>query len=325
MVNPHFFFEGKLSREESASAFFATLLEQSVQFRSRFLGIANLDLSGEQLSEVVVERDNVDISLHFTDTTIIVEIKVSSGSKIDGQLRRYYDRCVDENASRRVVCIYLAPTSTLGQSEIEKLDLRDSDAAISLSWQQIAELISDLDDISPQFASHGIESVLKLTKRRSSSLYERSGDREFLYDAIDAAFQQIQLREYVCHSCVWKDLQGVEIFTTKTGIMATTGIEFEANENGEVSLPRCDGKPYVTLFLKFVLSKKYGASDNARSWWSNAILQDYHVGSATLAYRDNSMIHTETISGTAVQITDRIVSLYDALIKSLGEQIHAVN
>ena len=34
-MNPQFFFSGKLSREESASAFLTTLLDQEIEFRSK--------------------------------------------------------------------------------------------------------------------------------------------------------------------------------------------------------------------------------------------------------------------------------------------------
>ena len=101
MVNPHFFFEGKLAREESASALLATLLEQSACFRQRFLDVLHLDIN--DAPDVAVERNDVDVCLTFPKdkTTILVENKTKGSSKTDSQLARYYEQAKDALSEAR--------------------------------------------------------------------------------------------------------------------------------------------------------------------------------------------------------------------------------
>ena len=59
-MNIHFFFKGKLSREESSSALIASLLEQRADFRSFFFEELDLPLELQDLKNepVKVETEN---------------------------------------------------------------------------------------------------------------------------------------------------------------------------------------------------------------------------------------------------------------------------
>ena len=146
MVNPHFFFEGKLSREESASALFATCIQQSKVFAERFCRLIGMQTPPNDLLEVKIEEKDTDVvfSVDSANTVVIVEIKIASGAKSDGQLAMYYERFAAESTSKRFVCVYLAPTDSLGKSEVEQLDLRPGDCAQTVTWEQVAQAARDV-------------------------------------------------------------------------------------------------------------------------------------------------------------------------------------
>lgn len=119
-MNLHLFFEGMQAREEVASAFFASLLEQQPEVRNELFDIlADSDGVGENPAEpfkvrswrVRVEVDGVDVRLDTKDEgaawVILIENKLQSGSMQVGQLRRYYASQIERDKEAHVVAVYL--------------------------------------------------------------------------------------------------------------------------------------------------------------------------------------------------------------------------
>ena len=126
------FFAGAQSKEETASAYLATLLEFHPVFRSRFLALAAVEprLDGSLDWAVRVEdgRMNagaVDVTLEWPredpTTFVMIENKLAASAKRAGQLRKYYLGAVNKWPGRRIVGFYLAPSKGLGASEIREV------------------------------------------------------------------------------------------------------------------------------------------------------------------------------------------------------------
>ena len=95
------FFSGAQSKEETASAYLATLLDSDPEFRVRFLDLADVEprLDGSlewavRVEDSRVNTGTVDVTLEWPPgdptTFVMVENKVSASAKTDGQFRKYY-------------------------------------------------------------------------------------------------------------------------------------------------------------------------------------------------------------------------------------------
>ena len=88
------FFENMLRREETASAFLATLLDYDPSFRQAFLRLA-LDepgLADEGTRTVRVEEDRVDVTPESEAAYVVIENKIGSGADHRGLPRPARDR-----------------------------------------------------------------------------------------------------------------------------------------------------------------------------------------------------------------------------------------
>jgi hypothetical protein len=156
------FFAGAQSKEETASAYLATLLEFHPVFRSRFLALAAVEprLDGSLDWAVRVEdgRMNagaVDVTLEWPredpTTFVMIENKLAASAKRAGQLRKYYLGAVNKWPGRRIVGFYLAPSKGLGASEIR--EVRDTEEYRARGGER-----PSADD---WFETSGIDEVLK--------------------------------------------------------------------------------------------------------------------------------------------------------------------
>ena len=126
------FFGGAQSKEETASAYLATLLDFDPVFRGRFLALATVEppLDGSLDWAVRVEDSRmnagaVDVTLEWPredpTTFVMVENKLAASAKQVGQLRKYYLGAVNTWPGRRIVGFYLAPSREVAASEIEEV------------------------------------------------------------------------------------------------------------------------------------------------------------------------------------------------------------
>lgn len=324
MVDPHFFFEGKLSREESASALLATLSEQSVEFRRRFCELIEVKTTPDDHFVVEVERNDIDIALDIgNSTTVIVEAKIASGSKTDGQLAMYYERAKTDSPDRRFVCVYVAPTVALGKSEVEQLVLRGGDSGVALSWEQMSDLVKGLADFDAEFGVMGLAEVLRVIANRRSAYFDRSGDRALLYDAVDEAKRLVQHDKPPCTVATWKGKSSVDVYTCGTAISVNVSIHFESNADGVVVIPREDDIPVVAIAAGIRPAVKHAGAARTKEWWSEIMATGEWVvdGCAFEPSEAGWMTYNEPLVGDAPEIAQRMASWTLVLIQALSGRL----
>jgi hypothetical protein len=178
------FFSGAQSREETASAYLATLLDYEPEFRRRFLALAPVDPPLDAALDWAVRVEDgrtntgaVDVTLEGprgTPTTIVmIENKLAASAKTEGQFLKYYRGAVSTWPERRVVGLYIAPSRGLAASEIDLVrgdeayrarsgGSPNADAVFPLDWENdVAPVVRGLPGAADWFAATGIEEVLK--------------------------------------------------------------------------------------------------------------------------------------------------------------------
>jgi hypothetical protein len=181
------FFVGAQSKEETASAYLATLLDSDPVFRSRFLDLAHVEpgLDGSldwavRVEDSRVNTGAVDVTLEWPrgdpTTFIMVENKVAASAKDDGQFRKYYRGAVAAWPGRRVVGLYLAPSRGLAASEIGQVKATeeyiargggrpDADEVFAIDWENdVTPIVRGLPSASDWFVASGIDEVLNAIK-----------------------------------------------------------------------------------------------------------------------------------------------------------------
>lgn len=181
------FFAGAQSKEETASAYLATLLDSDPVFRSRFLDLAHVEprLDGSldwavRVEDSRVNTGAVDVTLEWPrgdpTTFIMVENKVAASAKDDGQFRKYYLGAVSVWPGRRVIGFYLAPSRGVAASEITDVERTEeykaraggrpgADAVFPIDWgDDVAPLVRGLPSAADWFVSSGIDEVLSAIK-----------------------------------------------------------------------------------------------------------------------------------------------------------------
>lgn len=202
----HFFFANGV--ETAASAFLATLLEQEAGFRVALLRriLPDVELTEADTVTVTVEHPlgvgRVDVFLVSETTVVLIENKIQAGSKIDGQLRRYYEACNPKGERRRVVAVYVAPKGATAASEvaetgraIEQAGRTGRDVAKSLTWDDVNSVILETALIDQSFAHDGIRTVRDEIKKAEIRIVRDWTEEEFLA-AADAWSPEVQ---YVVH------------------------------------------------------------------------------------------------------------------------------
>lgn len=174
----HHFFENMVRREETASAFLATLLEYDGPFRLAFLR-AVLDAPAYEDSaewDVRVEAGQVDVTLESHSIRVLIENKLRAGAKQQGQLLRYYLAAVEAVPDKRLVAVYLAPGG-MGLGEVELVDRcearasRSADVVAHLPWQDVAAIIDALPASGHTwFARSGMREIDATIKRARQEL-----------------------------------------------------------------------------------------------------------------------------------------------------------
>lgn len=191
-IDPHHFLGGGMCREEATSAFLATLIEQSEEFRSRFF--KHCGISEFEISRVEVERRFRDLTITGNGIAVVIENKISGASKTEGQLIRYYNQLKEElEPGATVHSIYLSPKIKTGQSEIEKIPNVAGEIAKSIAWDELKVLASGLTDFDKTFAENGIDTVLIAIKNRKViSNRDYTDEEELARSALGEAVLLIQ-------------------------------------------------------------------------------------------------------------------------------------
>ena len=190
-VSPKHFLAGGMCREEATSAFLATLIEHSKDFRTLFFNLC--DIPDFKIMDVVVEQAQRDITITGDDTFVIIENKIANASKTKGQLLSYYSQLKTEFPESSIHAVYLAPSRNTGQTEVEMVKREEGGNAIAIAWSDIKPLCENLDDFDPTFSQTGIMYVLEAIRRRS------------IVAAPDWDENELRVRE--CMSCIAENLK----------------------------------------------------------------------------------------------------------------------
>lgn len=248
-MNLHLFFEGMPSREEVASAFFASLLEQRPDVRNELFDIlADSDGSDQVPAEsfkvrtwgVRVEVDGVDIYLESRDEdgawVILIENKLQSGSMQVGQLLRYYTSQIERDKEAHVVAVYLAPCN-MGESEVQRVksSLRPGDFAVHVSWDTVTERLQSLKPAeagSAEFIRSGIESIGKVIEDADKEKYPNVGERESIHEVVCKTREGLQQKfPNVRIDSPWRGKNSFTLVLSGTDITGWFEIAFEVEPN----------------------------------------------------------------------------------------------
>ena len=184
-----------LRREETASAFLATLLDYDPSFRQAFLRLA-LDepgLADEGTRTVRVEEDRVDVTPESEAAYVVIENKIGSGAKQQGQLLRYYEAAVTARPTKRIIAVYLAPRG-IGLDEVTLVQRcalfseRRTDVASHLPWERVTGLVDQLPaGDAAWFARSGMHEIGRAIVRAQQVRHPVEEDRALVRDIADQA------------------------------------------------------------------------------------------------------------------------------------------
>lgn len=342
-MNLKHFFDGQQSRENSASAFLATLLEYDDVFRRRFLALENivprvtppLDDSEQwtikvedyrpwttPLPDVEAGSGSIDITLETPSTLVLVENKLVPSAKRYGQLRRYYEAATGTWPDKRIVALYLAPTAQLGASEVALVKESDAfrgrtshpagpDDAGAITWGDVQAIIEGLPGGGGWFASSGIFAV-QAAIDEAAYVLSTEGQRGVVRDIMEAARNSLAATAPGVRLGPWHGRLYELIYTAKAPVTMYLGAHFAA-ESEKPYRPIdvvADGRVRLTVGTSFALSPKGRKSPALVDEWAK-LLKTGSVkvgGIGDFAARDGkTFVHRQAFDGTETELVDLLV------------------
>jgi hypothetical protein len=276
------FFRGTIRKEDVASAFLATALEQSPRFREFFFRRVDADRADALTMQpwtYAVEKRRVDVTMQAADTTVVIENKICGGAMQAEQLVRYYKECVkDASPSDRVLAVYVAPRN-LGRGEVQLVhDLIDSeprgtDLAVHVSWEALAQFQSP--DTADEEIVAGLRTILSVIDELKQPKYLREGDRDVVATMVDGALQLIRTRVPSVSLGRWTEAALEDIMTGGTNVTMWLDAVFVADEEPPYApLNLWDGaRLNLKLRVKFKLAGHVKKADPLSGWWQTNVLK----------------------------------------------------
>ncbi len=304
-INPHHFLGGGMCREEATSAYLATLLEQSSEFRSRFLQLCGIKII--ELTKVEVERECRDITLSGTGVEIIIENKISAASKTEGQLLRYYTRLKEQDSDAIVHAVYLSPDRNIGTSEVQKVTNAADEVAVSIAWKDLLPLIDDLHDIDAIFASKGLEAILKAIANKKVKSNREYTEAE---EQIRALLAEVEPKIRLAFSDRKIDKYATELWSYGE-ISFCLKAETIASEDSLVEL---------VLDYKFRLRER--AKPERKTEWQNA-KRWYNTVVDTQTWQDFQLVPDKWMCAS-VKLRENEESLSEAVSKSFTDLLQQI-
>jgi len=271
------FFENMVRREETASAFLATLLDYDRAFRLAFLRLVLDDPALEDTDSwtAAVEEARVDVTLESSTTLVLIEDKISSGAKQQEQLLRYYRGAVEAKPQKRIVAVYLAPGG-MGIGEVDAVRSsavfaqRQGDVARHLAWGEVAQLVNRLpEDERSWFARSGMDEIERAIAQARQEKYPALGDRGIVRDIADAAVTTLAGRCPYVRLGRWNARNVEVILTYGTPVTLWLHAAFEVDPEppfAPVGLVREDGIHLVVTSNFKLAGKVRRGSELDRRW-----------------------------------------------------------
>ncbi len=282
----HHFFDGAQSREETASAFLATLLEYDEAFRREFLARAFVDasLDPSQPWKVLVEdwrtgAGGVDITVELDSTVVLIENKIASAAMRTGQLLEYYLGAVRRWPDKRIVALYLAPTTDMGRVEVALVERSSEfqarqdrplgpDTARPVAWGDIGAIIDALPENRGWFASTGMMAVQRAIDAAVLPL-PPDAQRDAVRGIVKAAMRSLAVKVPYVQLGHWPSFDQEAIYTVKAPVTVFVTAVFDVDPEPSFKLRDVveAGRVRLTVNSEFMLASKVPKSSVvARKW-----------------------------------------------------------
>jgi hypothetical protein len=329
------FFEGKLGREEVASAFLAMALESVPRFREHFFKLVApneyLSLNG-RLWSVKVEKRQVDVHMETDDTIVLIENKVAAASKQTDQLLRYYLQERKLNQKARVIVVYLAPRQ-VGKSEVGKVanssefQTNPADIVRHLSWDNLAEYVPRKGDIYDEIIRNWLDEVQHVILEKSSGKYSIEGDRDLIRNILNKALHKL-INETGLNIKPWSG-ENETIYTAGTSLTIYISILLDLEKEPPFRIQNTrdeSGSLIVTIQSKFKLGGKIKKSSEIAKWWAQQIESKFFeiagVGKHYLQEDrlDGILVYNQVVSGEEV-IKKTLIDTGLTVIRELSQKL----
>ncbi|MDA7918275.1 PD-(D/E)XK nuclease family protein [Mariniblastus sp.] len=313
-VDPKFFFRGGMSREEATSAFLATLIEQSSDFRLRFF--KHCGIPSFEISTVDVEVDNKDVVIKGDGVVVLIENKIRFAAKEHGQLLRYYNDFKPKlDKETKLHSVYLSPRKSLGQSEVKKIPNVEGETKASITWEDLSSLLVGLADIDVTFAREGFRHVLNTIEKKNSGT-EYAGIQKITQNMLVEAHRLFANN----HPSRKIEIHGLSLwcYGILTSYVEAKGTEAVGNEDNFKQ----------TVEFRFNLSGNKGTKierQNVKKWISKGRSVGEWQGFKPMSGENKWFVKSETFKGNIGQIAALLAERYMQLLDEIDTDIKDTN
>jgi hypothetical protein len=327
-MNPHFFFQGKLSREESASAFLATLIEQSAGFRTSFLAALGIrEPAG--CFRVLIEKHDVDIRIDYPNDRVIVlvECKVRPGALQVNQLVRYYRHARKSAPNARIHTFMIAPGEGVGTSEVRRLIADSSfdreDLVCRISWRELADLqeVLGYDGVLGDFARSGFDCIARIIDQAAQEKYPLVAGREIANEIVQGVMADLTREFPAVRFSSWRGRDVLEVFSVGTGITVYVDLVFRVDDTPPYAPLEIPDRDHVTgrLRTQFKLSARGRRDRTLRDEWDRWIrtgVKDVG-GSGPHVLAGRWFVRDMPISGDAAHVRRELTAMGRAVVREV--------
>ncbi|MCC6335541.1 MAG: PD-(D/E)XK nuclease family protein [Myxococcales bacterium] len=336
-MDPRYFFQGKLAREEAASAFLATLLASRADFRAFFFQQLH-DITPERCTaltkadwKVKTEADQVDVRMEAGADSVLIENKIQAGAIQQDQLLRYYHHELDalappEGASEpttRLLMVFLAPGSQSGSGEVQAV--RESeryrsgvDVAVRLSWDALGKFPIASDDKDYAFVVGGFACIRVAIENARQVKFPVDTTRERVVAVMSGAHELLRTRLPRVHLQPWRGSDFEQLFTTGTNVTLWADAVFDPMNvvNGDALR--------LKLRTQLKLSAKGRKQPELKAWWTALAaaqqLEVPGVGVHTLNAKGWAAREAD-IEGSPAELQRRIADAIGLVFTALGDRL----
>jgi hypothetical protein len=320
------FFNGKLSREEMASAFLACLLDQRDDFRAFFFHAANMTKLPDSC-QVGVEIDNVDIRIDCGDCNkvVLIEVKVRRNAIQSGQLSSYFGRLREREPDKQVAFIMVVPGKGSGAAEIQRLResrlWREKDQASTVTWSQLAAFADQLSkyDRDESFINSGFEMILKMIEDKGGGMYSAAGGRDIVLDLARRIAATLEKEMSPAKFQVWSNRDALDISPYGSLFSPSLRIAFDTplDDNGVPITPITDQDVRVRAETMYGISNKGKRNPRVNTEWQKmrALGTMNVTPDITHQLKGRWYCATTALAGTAADVEARALNLIRPVVE----------